>query len=177
MKCYVICFLCFLVACTQPEKKQATGQPVVTKPIDTSRYAILKFDTTLANRMYIYRKPIFDINAKPALISEQEIERINYLMSPKIVEYNKTLTKEQGQHPLFNQTIKYPSKYYVQLIAVININGQKEVFVNCICKRGAGSQWKKRISLADDGGSCFFHLYVNLTTNTVRDFKVNEAGG
>jgi hypothetical protein len=133
-----------------------------SESIDTSRYAILKYNDIPT---YIFK------DCKPADLSNEEIMQIEVLVHNEVVKYNKSAKK--GIYPLL---ISHPEKYYKQLIAVSNSNGEKEVWVNCFCSLGSYSYWKKSIVGVLDGGSCFFQLKINLTKNSVYDFGVNGVG-
>ncbi len=126
--------------------------------IDTSRYAILKYNDIPT---YIFK------DCKPADLSNEDILKIEVLVLNEVAQYNKEAKKV---------LISHPEKYYKQLIAVSNSNGEKEVWVNCFCSLGNYSNWKKSIIVVLDGGSCFFQLKINLTKNSVYDFGVNGVG-
>ena len=68
--------------------------------------------------------------------------------------------------------IVQPEKYFKQFIVVINVKGEKIVWVNCMCEV-FGDYWKKRIPIVNDGGSCYFRLKINLTKKVVYDFYTN----
>jgi len=146
--------------------------------IDTSKYVILKFHK---GGDYYFGK-----DAKPDTLSAEDIAKIEDLIGKRISEYNRaekdsaiSITKrirKKNHDPNFTWTgdfIKNPSKYYKQLIPIINIKGEKEVWVNCFCSADGKPYWKKNIVLVMDGGSCYFNLKINLTTGTVYDFMVN----
>ena len=71
----------------------------------------------------------------------------------------------------FTNQIKDVSKYYKQFIAVINKQGEKEVWINCFCSKDP--KWKNEVVLVLDGGNCYFQLKINLTKKLVYDFMVN----
>jgi len=150
----------------------------LSKLLDTSRYAILEFDK--ANNYY------FDKDAKPTTLSNEDIVKIEDLIEKRVSEYNRiekdsaiSITKrlrKKKHDPNFTwkgDFIKTPSKYYKQLMPIINSKGEKEVWVNCFCNTGENSDWKKSIVLMEDGGSCYFKLKINLTKGIVYNFMVN----
>ena len=174
MKCLLILILPFLIT-YNPSNANAYYRP---NSIDTSRCAFIKFD----QKQNYY----FDKNVKPATLSAEEIVKIESLISKRVLEYNRiekdsalSITKrlrKKRRDPNFiweGDIIKNPSKYYKQLIAVVNSKGEKEVWVNCFCSKVGKSHWKKDIVLVMDGGSCYFNLKVNVTKNTVYDLMVN----
>ena len=159
-----------------------------SEKIDTSKYAILKFDK---NR-FKYLDYYFDINSKPTPLTLKDIKTIEALIEKCTSDYNKQqqiywqpiIEKQPEKFPdpsaiIHGNDIKNPLLYYKQLIAVIDKNGEKIVFVNCFCSKEMKSStndpsyWKRGIIMVDDGGNCFFQLKVNLTTNKVDHFRVN----
>ena len=147
--------------------------------IDTSRYAVLKFNPDSD-------KNIFTINKdyKPANLSADEIDRIEAVISKQAKKYNKKQVawidslngKSNQKYPnavTYYNTIEHSEKYYKQFIAVTNPKGEKIVQVNCFCDKRDIGYWKKSWVIVDDGGACFFQLEINLTTNSVIGFWVN----
>lgn len=127
--------------------------------IDTSRYAILRFND---------RDRLFDKDCKPTTLTLSDIKKVESLILKTVAEYNK---KSKG-----SWKIRHVGKYYKQLVAVINPNGEKEVWVNCLCnviELGSRPNWKTEIVEVMDGGSCYFSLKINLNKNTVYNFMVN----
>jgi hypothetical protein len=181
MKIITIAFSLFILAFGGYGRK-TTIRPKriihLSEILDTARYAILKFNK--ANNYY------FDKDAKPATLSSEDIVKIEDLINKRISEYNRiekdsaiSITKrirKKKHDPNFTWTadfIKNPSKYYKQLIPIINSKGEKEVWVNCFCDIEGTPFWKKSIVLLLDGGSCYFNLKINLTKGVVYDFMVN----
>src|SRR5437879_13611723 len=79
--------------------------------IDTSKYAIIKFDK---------QQPyIFDKSDEPATLSDDDITQMEKLINKTVNEYNKS--KKKGIYPLL---ISHPEKYYKQFVAVINTKGE-----------------------------------------------------
>jgi hypothetical protein len=80
--------------------------------MDTTRYAILKYNDIST---YIFK------DCKPADLSKEEIMQIEVLVLNEVAKYNKSAKK--GIYPLL---ISHPEKFYKQLIAITNSNGEKE---------------------------------------------------
>jgi len=132
--------------------------------IDTSKYAIIKFDANSNN--------IFDKSYKPTTLSNDDIIQIEKLIAKKILEINNEV-KSKGV--IKSDLIKNPEKYYKQFIPVINSKGEKEVWVNCFCSIEYSPNWKKNIVIVEDGG-CYFQLKINLTKNILYDLTINGVG-
>jgi hypothetical protein len=139
--------------------------------IDTSRIAILPFDTV---QNWVFIKAI------PADLTSDDLIAIETLFTKCIDEYNIEKEKEylkmkekQPKSKLSNDDYLIDTKRHMrQYIAVINEKGEKEVWVNCFC--GAGNQnWKTNLILVEDGGNCYFNLKINLTTGQYYEFMVN----
>jgi hypothetical protein len=164
MKIAILISLLFLTAIKLPRGETPETQTDMYNqfaPTDTSRYAILKLDST-------YVAHLFGTGIKPTALSKEEIMKIKTLIDKKITEYNKL--EKKG---IYSLVINHPGKYYKQLVAIINAKGEKEVWVNCFCSVNSIHNWKSRLVRVMDGGSCYFQLKINLTTNTVYDFGVN----
>ncbi|MBD1364041.1 hypothetical protein IDJ77_09495 [Mucilaginibacter sp. ZT4R22] len=131
-------------------------QKTDTASIDTSSYAVLPFNP---NRDSF----IFSEHFKPANISADDIKKIEKIISVTVAEHNKQS----------KSIISKPGKYYKQIIAVTNANGQKEVWVNCFCTPYEKRHWRKGVVLVLDGGPCFFNIKINLSTTTVMSLAVN----
>ena len=164
------------ISCSHPNPK--VNVVVAEKPIDTSRYVVLKFDTSRDNHL-------FKSVDKPMNLSASEIAKIEMMIAKKVTEYNKTenafqdsmnkkiYRKEPVNAVAFDNLIHRPEKYYKQFLAIINPKGEKEVWVSCFCDKQDNTYWKKDWVNVDDGGSCYFQIKINLTNNTVLGFYVN----
>lgn len=62
--------------------------------------------------------------------------------------------------------------YKRQYIAYIDINGEKEIWINFFCDE-LSYNWKKKIVQVKDGGKCYFNLKINITKKTFRNLFVN----
>jgi len=142
--------------------------------IDTSRIAILPFDTT---QYWVFK------DSKPTDLTNDDLQKIETILNQCVNDYNPEQERQvkeiNDKHPEFkldkkNFTIDL-TLYKRQYVAILNAKGEKEVWVNCFC--GAGSQnWKKNLILVLDGGNCYFNLKINLTTGQYYEFMVNGDG-
>jgi len=165
MKTFLLVSVLFLPVFKFPVNKTLINNYYLLKSTDSTRYAILK---------HTKDDFIFSSDAAPATLSSAEVQNILDLVYKKVDEYNKAVRKKPYAH-----LIRRPKRYYKQIIAVTNSKGEKEVWVNCFCnsddksRNDDNSYWKKGIVSVYDGGSCYFNLRINLTTNRVYDFSVN----
>ncbi|MET0753072.1 MAG: hypothetical protein ABWZ66_06850 [Pyrinomonadaceae bacterium] len=125
------------------------------KSKDTSdNFVVLYYNPQ--NESWLFR------NAKETALNEKEIAEIENLLKKAVDEYNA-----KQKEP---QKIDLP-KYKRQFVAVINNNGEKEVWANCFA--GDFENWRKKIVMVDDGGKYFFNVKINLTKKIHYDFMVN----
>ncbi len=162
----------FFSSCSQTtNNNQAQTSPASTLAIDTSKYAILKFDTS---DTWLFK------NATPSFLTQTEIEEIESILKQCIDSYNPdqqlqfdTISKAHPDYNLKvdNFIIKF-SRYKRQYLPVINSAGQKEVWVNCFCN-DFDKNWRSDMLIVKDGGNCYFSLIINLATKNISRFIVN----
>jgi len=165
--------LLFLLSCCgqTTNDNQAKTSIASAHFVDTSNYTILKFDTT---DTWLFK------NAKPASLTQTEIEEIEIILKQCIDAYNPdqkiqfdTISKA---HPDYNLKVDNfvidLSRYKRQYFPVINSAGQKEVWVNCFCN-DFDKDWRTEMLIVNDGGNCYFNLTINLTAKTFSRFIVN----
>lgn len=154
-----------LVSCGQTtSNKQAdltTVDMASVQPVDTSLIAIIPYDNS--------RNWLFDKTYSPSTLTEDDIEKIERLITDCVNNYNKKLSTENKQYFSIDLT---KEKYKRQYVAVTNKNGDKEVWINCLCQIH-GNYWKTSIIMVDDGGNCYFNLKINLTKEKCYDLGVN----
>ena len=154
----IIGFL-FLVACNPPPNKTDINlpPPYTSYLTDETSFRDIVFSFDAKRDSFVFNNKF-----KRTTLSTTELQKVEALIITSAVKYN--IKKRY--------TIKEAGKYYKQIIPVINSKGQKEVWVNCLCKV-SGDTWKKRVINTNDGGRCYFNLKINLSTNIVSDFSVN----
>ncbi len=148
-------------------KKEQKAETV----IDTSLIAILPFN---AETSFIYK------NGRPAQLNTEDILAIEHILSESIDKYN---SEQEGEMKRIAENYKNSEvnrddfiidlkKYKRQYITYFNIEGEKEVWVNCFCSP-PGPYWRKELFLVDDGGNCYFNITINLTTKRPADLSAN----
>lgn len=110
---------------------------------------------TFNNKYYDYFKEV----VKPYDLTEKEIIEIEKLLTKCIYENKDKI----------NRTI---TEYQKQLIAVKNLKGEIEVWVNCNCKE-ENEEFQYSILDYNDGGDCHFNLKINLSKNTYSELYIN----
>lgn len=176
----IILLLC-LVGCEYQTKKDNTTQTKVF--IDTSLIAVMATK---------YPPWVFK-GAKPADLSMNDLEAIEIALTKCISVFNaqeeKRFALKDKQLPELGLNkatfvIDLP-KYKRQYFPVINSQGEKEVWINCLCPYALewpnrfesfkDWNWKKTYVRFNDGGNCFFYLKVNLATGKYYDFMTNGS--
>ena len=127
----------------------ASCQTAAHSAVDTSVYAILNYDSSVARAMYKFNK------VKPATLSIAEVNDMEQLIDSAFQDYNT--------HNPYSQLAAPLSGYKRQYVAVINRRGQKEVWINFFCSE-FDTDWRHHVLLVNDGGSCYFHLRINLSS-------------
>ena len=191
------CFL--LTACNKMDerKRAAVAQPAVTATpiptIDTAITAVLRDSATVANLASADtsggRYEALDS------LSAVEVAIIEQLLRQCIVEYNQQAAQQRGLDSQAyaaalgkrydrssGQPASWGDQYVIrladykrQLVPFVNSRGEKEVYVNCCCD-DTTSYWRKRLVDVLDGGSCYFQVRVNLTSQRYFDLSVNGNG-
>jgi hypothetical protein len=132
----------------------------------------LKYDTAkIAIITWGHATHIFDsLKYKPATLTQDDLTSIDSLIIVCITSHNDELNLPE-QYKDYEIDLK-ATDYKRQLVAVTNSMGEKEVWINCLC-RIRDSSWKTQIHSIKDGGPCYFNLKVNLTTRSCYDLYVN----
>jgi len=152
-------FRCLLLIVTCLFSIIATGQTTVHSVVDTSLYTILNYDSSVEMAM----DEKFN-KAKPTTLSIAEINGMERLIDSSYEDYNKRNTHRQLVAPL--------SAYRRQYVAVLNSQGQKEVWINFFCS-SFNLDWKHHVLIVDDGGVGFFQLRINLSNRKVGELIPN----
>lgn len=168
-KIALIIFLLAFFACGQNKTSKGSLQlkqdSVTSQQIifDTTKIAILPIDT-------IFHLVFKD--AAPLQLANEDLHSIDILLNDCI----KTHNRKQDSTNEYSEFIDL-KKYRRQYVPFIDSKGSKKVYVNCFCSHndvpGEFDYWKKTLLIVNDGGSCFFHLTLNLTTNKYEELYTN----
>jgi hypothetical protein len=129
---------------------------------DHARFAIFSIDS-----LEEWETPLSREIFKAATLEQSDFAIIDRLFAQSIFDYNKSFEDEP---PRIDVTKR---KYKMQLVCVMNPDGEREVWVNCFCTDLP--YWREQLVEVNDGWTCFFNLRVNLTTNMYSHFEVNGA--
>lgn len=165
MRIQVIIWLIFLASCgikKQPPSNNKANQVV----FDTSIIAI--FPPT-------DKTPLK--GAKPTALSQDDFLVIDSIINQAVNGYNVRLQKQYTELKKDDELFIHLRNYKRQYVPVINKQGEKEVWVNCLCYNELPiPDWKTQIVIVFDGGHCYFDIRINLTTKKTTGLSVNGYG-
>jgi hypothetical protein len=128
--------------------------------IDTLQYVILQYKGG-------ERYPNFD-SVLASDLSIIDIDTVLSSLKRAIQVYNLS-----SRNKYF--VIRELDEYKFQFVPVVNVRGEKIVWINAFCD-AFGTDWKKHIVVVMDGGNCYFKAKINLTTKQVFELGTNGAG-
>lgn len=164
----LLLLLSFFVPGTQSVKTRLSQTPV--RKIDSLNFVILP-DTAGWN--------IFEDGVSVNLTIE-DLEIIDSVVNHVIethnqqqeIEFKAICKKHPFRHPDRRNFIIELRRYKRQYVPVMRPNGEKEVWVNCLCDE-SGQEWRHSVRQVMDGGNCFFQMKINLSQRRHFDFFVN----
>ncbi len=153
------------IACRDLPNKNPAGEKTL------SQDSRLNYDTSTTTIIALKSKSEwpFDSTCKATVLTQDNLQTIDTLLLRCIANYNNSLSNNKEQWGI--DLVKW--NYKKQLVAVINKDGQKEVWVNCFCNTWDNDQWKTEILQVDDGGTCYFNFKINLETKKYYALIVN----
>lgn len=143
--------------------EDAIGKLISEHPENSSskyldKIAVLEFNPS-------YHSFMFGMEGNPTELSEKEIEETNEIVKRAFDDYN---SKQ-------NAKIKFDD-YKFQFVPVLTAKNEKVIGVNVFCNANDNwtkTEWRKQLIRVKDGGNCFGHLTVNLTSKTSTKFQPN----
>ena len=157
MRNFSFCLLitsALLYSCTTQTK---SFDETLIKISDTSRFTLLHFQKA--------RTFPFDSTFKEVKLSDPELELALSLFSKSLKKYNDIHAK----YPIE----LYKDDYKLQLIAALNSNNEKVVWINGFCYDKHFSYWRQTYVWVQDGGQCFFGVSLNLSKRTFTQIRTN----
>jgi hypothetical protein len=168
----LLTLIIYFQSCTKTiYKSEQQEERTLAPKINNSVFVVLPYDTT---QTWIFN------SGKQTQLTTNDFQLIEKLLTNCIKDYNpfqeklfKDISNKHPEHKLNkNDYIIDLKRYKRQYIAVTNEKGEKEVWINCFCLPWEKSL-KHNVLVVDDGGNCFFHLKINLTTGIYYNFSVN----
>jgi len=71
------------------------------------------------------------------------------------------------------QFVLRPEKYFRQYVAVVGDAGERKIFINAMCSVQSSPDWRTRLILTADGGSCFWHVTYDPATKKFSGLEIN----
>ncbi len=160
--------------------------PVVGQQLDTSNCAVVPYASLPDWTRIRMWADDHHLSLKPADLDKQEIATVFRFCRESVAGYNKRMDttsryKQSMKDRKFNP-YKYKVDtsllYFVQMIPVMQPNGDKMVFVICVCMRDwlPKDDLRKNTLEGIDFGTCHFQFKVNLATGKVFDMWVDGEG-
>ena len=106
----------------------------------------------------------------PFDLNKEHVKLIDSLLLQSVASYNNSI--ESGSESL--KIDIFDLNYKRQIIPQLGNNGEKRVCVNCFCS--SKENWKRSIVIVQDGGKCYFKMWINLDDSKVDVFTVNGEG-
>jgi hypothetical protein len=159
---FLLCSITFACGQSHVSNKAVSNQNEHLS-YDTSRIVILPIDTS---NSWIFK------DAASTQLTNQDLHIIYELLQECINVHNhkQDTTKE------FSEYIDL-KKYKLQYIPFTDIKGDKKVYINSFYTSDWGfDYWKQTLVQVEDGGSCFFHLIINLKEKKYEQLFTNGYG-
>jgi len=150
-----------LTACRTDKTNDKLDNFQAAPTYDTTKTVIIPLDKES-------NYPFKNLEYKSATLTQEDIEQIERSVLESVTEYNNSLT---DGHDDFKIDLT-GRDYKKQLVAVTNLKGEKEVWVNCFCDDW-DKAWRTQVVSVEDGGTCYFNFKLNLTTKKIYDLIVN----
>jgi hypothetical protein len=128
--------------------------------VDTAIYTILPYDSSAMMGMNWHYS-----NAHAGSLNAMEVDSLEPIVDSAYGAYTRDSTA-------YLHNLRKLKGYWRQYIALINYNGEKIVWVNFFCADVNGD-WKHRVIIVDDGGNCFFQLFINVHLGKAEDLIPN----
>jgi hypothetical protein len=159
---FLLCSIALACGQSHVSKKAASNR---REPLlyDTSRIAFLPIDTS---NHWIFK------DASCVELTNQELQIANRLLQDCINAHNE----KQDTTREFSEYVDL-KKYKLQYIPFLDAKGNRKIYINAFCVSDWGfDYWRHSLVQVDDGGSCFFHLTINLTEKNYEQLFTNGYG-
>ena len=98
-------------------------------------------------------------------------DAVNFHNDKQKTIHNSWLKKLLGKNVYKEYFFINLPKYRRQYFCSLNDKGEKIVWVNCFCE--SKDYWKTSEVFVFDGGNCYFHMMINISTGQVSEFGTN----
>jgi hypothetical protein len=168
LKLASIIFSLLFFACEQNNTSKQAAQvkqdTIINQQLifDTTTIAILPIDTT---NHWLFR----DVTSLQ--LTNEDLHSIDALLNACIKVHNSNQDSANEYSEFINL-----KEYQRQYLPFVDSKGDKKVYVNCFCSHDIPNEfdyWEKTLVEVDDGGICFFHVTLNLSTNRYEQLFTN----
>ena len=162
-------FLCCIIAFACGQANVSISHPAVAQEklaYDTGRIAILPLDSIHGH--WLFGK------ASGVQLTNGDLKIIDSLLNECINQHNS----KQDTTKRFSEYIDL-HRYRLQYIAANDSTGERKIYINGFCFIDGDADfdyWRKALVTVDDGGSCFFHLTINLNRKKYGHLFTNGYG-
>lgn len=152
-------FICILTAC---KGRMNVVDVKLTSFVDTAVYAILPYDSSAMMGMNWHYK-----DARPGVITPKGVDSLETIVDSTYKAFTKDSTA-------YLHKLMPLETYRRQYVALITADGEREVWVNFFCA-SFNIGWREHVVIVDDGGTCFFQLFINVKSGKASELIPNGA--
>jgi hypothetical protein len=158
---FIFLALVLLPGCERNSVVKMSDNRHSTSNYDTSKTVICSWDSLQHS---------FTKTTSADVLSKDEFDLLDSLILAAVDEYHRQLNLPK-EHKEFEIDLK-GRDYKRQLIVDINSKDEKVVKANYFCHT-SDDRWRTLEIQVEDGGPCYFNLYVNLNRKTHFNLVVN----
>lgn len=108
----------------------------------------------------------FNKNYKPKVLTQKQLVKIKLTIDRVSDSLNFLITSTNITTGKVDTL-----KHVFQIVSAIDKKGQNVVWVNAVCQ--PSKNWRKRLMVVDDGGSCYYSFKINLTESNYFNLQIN----
>lgn len=154
-------FLLAIISCQRKTSLNQKGDTAISKSeIDSNKIVLLQF--------HFGNSYLSDKSARPTSLNKSECFLTQTILAQCVNAMNDSTQNLKIYRIHYLDLTRYKQQY----VPYINSNGDKIVWVNCLCDYN-DPDWKKGVIIVRDGGSCYFHVEINLTKKSYGLLYVN----
>lgn len=129
--------------------------------VDTAVYAIIPYDQSMESMNWRYK------NVRSGKLTATGVDSLELIIESACKAYNEKYTDDTLYQVMPLQ------KYYRQYVPVVTVNGERVVWVGFFCSKSSNSSWRKLMRVVNDGGNCYFQLFIDVNRREVYDLYTN----
>lgn len=106
-------------------------------------------------------------DARPGVITAEGVDSLEAIVDSAYKAFTKDSTA-------YLHNLLPLKEYRRQYVALVTADGEREVWVNFFCAGIDG--WREHAVIVDDGGSCYFQLFINVKSQKANELIPNGVG-